>query len=655
MGVTIFKRVVLMALVALVGASCAGPQNAPGQGSSSAQGSSSGQAVVKVQGAGASFPAPLYSKWFKAYSTAHPGVQIDYQSVGSGSGVKAVIDHTVDFGASDAAMSPEEIAQVPGGVQLLPMTAGSIVLSYNLEGVPSLKLSRKAYSGIFLGTVKNWNDPAITSANPGVKLPDEPINVVVRADSSGTTYVFTKHLSAISPEFAKSPGTNKMPNWPVGTKSKGNEGVTASLKTTPGSIGYIEYGYAKSQGLAMATLENKSGGFVAPSTESGQAALASATLPDDLIVWASDPETPDAYPIVTYTWLILYKQYPDKKKLDVLQDLVKYALTDGQKESEALGYIPLPGSVVQKVQAAVGTVTAATADGRGGREALRVAETVPVAAAASVAQPPTSRQRAVNTAFLALCHVFAWLCLALVVYIVLNIAWKAGPALRERGLGFLVGKVWDPNQATYGILPEIWGTLYSSLLALLIGGAFGVAAAIFLSEGFLSQGVFALLKLFRVEYRPFWRSLPERVEDLLRNLIELLAAIPSVVYGLWGLFVVIPLIRPLANWLHVKLGWLPFFSTTLSGPGMLPAVLVLSIMILPTVTALSRDALVAVPSKLRMAAYGMGATRFETILAVILPTAARGVFGAIVLAFGRALGETMALAMLVGNANRISL
>jgi phosphate transport system substrate-binding protein len=192
---------------------------------------------VKLQGAGASFPAPLYSKWFKNYCGAHPNVQIDYQSVGSGSGVKNFIDKTVDFGASDAAMTPEEIGRADAGVQLLPMTAGNIVLTYNVPGVTDLKLSRAAYSGIFLGKVKKWNDPAITQSNPGVKLPDTPINVVVRADSSGTTFVFTQHLSAISKEFAASPGTNKMPAWPVGTRSKGNEGVTASIQTTPGSIG----------------------------------------------------------------------------------------------------------------------------------------------------------------------------------------------------------------------------------------------------------------------------------------------------------------------------------------------------------------------------------------------------------------------------------
>jgi phosphate transport system substrate-binding protein len=312
-----------------------------------------GADLVKLQGAGASFPAPLYFKWFKSYSGAHKDVQIDYQSVGSGSGVKSLIDKTVDFGASDAAMTEKEMAQVAAGVQALPVTAGSIVLAFNVPGVTDLKLSRKAYADIFLGKVKKWNDPLIAGSNPGVKLPDTPINVVVRADSSGTTYVFTRHLSAVSPEFAKSPGTNKMPNWPVGTRSKGNEGVTASIKTTPGSIGYIEYGYAKSQKIPMAALENKSGKFVAPTPASGTAALASAKMDEDLIAWVDDPENKEAYPIVTYTWLLLYKNYPDKKKSALLQDLLKYVLTDGQKEAEPLGYIPLPKPVSEKVLAAV--------------------------------------------------------------------------------------------------------------------------------------------------------------------------------------------------------------------------------------------------------------------------------------------------------------
>ena len=274
---------------------------------------------------------------------------------------------------------------------------------------------------------------------------------------------------------------------------------------------------------------------------------------------------------------------------------------------------------------------------------------------AGLAQPPSSWQRATDRAFRGLCKGLAWGAALLVAYIVIEIALKARPAIAAHGLDFLTGTTWDANAETFAILPEIWGTLYSSVLALMIGGFFGLSVAIFLSEGFLAEGLHKLLKRLNVAQSPFWLKLPDRTEHVLRNLIELLAAIPSVVYGLWGIFVVIPALRPPANWLFEHFESFSLFSTPLSGPGMLPAVVVLSIMLLPTITALSRDALVAVPGKLRMAAYGMGATRWETILAVNLPTAARGIFGALVIAFGRALGETMALAMLVGNTNRISL
>jgi phosphate transport system permease protein len=281
----------------------------------------------------------------------------------------------------------------------------------------------------------------------------------------------------------------------------------------------------------------------------------------------------------------------------------------------------------------------------------------PIAAVApdQIWQPPSGMQRWGDLVFRKLCFAFAALTIGLMVWLVVQIGIAALPAVRAYGLSFLTGRVWNPNKEQYSILPEIWGTLYTSFLALGIGSAFGVAAAIFLSEGFLGEVAFGILKKFGLHYHPWLGKLPQQLEVLLKNLIELLAAVPSVVYGLWGLFVVIPMIRPICNWLHDQMGWVPLFSTDLSGPGVLPAVLVLSIMILPTIAAISRDALTSVPSKLRMAAYGLGATRWETILGVILPTASRGIFGGIILAFGRALGETMALAMLVGNANHLSL
>lgn len=340
-------------LVATVGCTGGNKPSASGEGG----GSSSGE-LVKLQGSGASFPALLYGSWFKTYSDEHGNVRVDYQSTGSGAGVSAVIDGTVDFGASDAAMTDEEMAKVERGVQLLPMTAGAIVIAYNLDGVNELKLSREAYAGIFLKEITKWNDPKIVATNEGVELPDADINVIVRSDSSGTTFNFTQHLAAISEKFKSDVGINKAPNWPVGTKSKGNEGVTTSLKQTPGSIGYVEYGYADTAKLSMASLENKAGKYIKPSIESAQAALAAVEFPPSLIAFLPDPEGEDSWPIVTYTWIIAYKTYDDSAKVDAFKDLIKYCLTTGQESSEKLGYIPLPEAVTSKVTAALDNISA---------------------------------------------------------------------------------------------------------------------------------------------------------------------------------------------------------------------------------------------------------------------------------------------------------
>lgn len=327
---------------------------------SNAPGTDKGTAAnVKLTGSGASFPFPLYDRWFKEYSRAHDGVKVDYQAKGSGAGIKDFTNGTVDFGASDAAMSDEEIAAVDKGVQLLPMTAGEVVLAYNLQGVADLKLSREAYTGIFLGKVTNWTDPLIAKANPGVDLPEQDITVVRRADSSGTTFVFTQHLSAISEDWANGPGTGKTVVWPGSDKfvaSPKNDGVTATITQTPGAIGYIEYGYAKLTKLAMASLQNKSGNFIKPSLAGGQAALSNVEMPADLRAWLPDPPGEQAFPIVSYTWLLCYKKYDDPQKAEVLKALVKYCLTEGQKVSDEMGYVPLPEDVVAKVTAALDTI-----------------------------------------------------------------------------------------------------------------------------------------------------------------------------------------------------------------------------------------------------------------------------------------------------------
>ena len=250
-----------------------------------------------------------------------------------------------------------------------------------------------------------------------------------------------------------------------------------------------------------------------------------------------------------------------------------------------------------------------------------------------ISGPPSRTDYLLDRSFRWLALVCAWLIIAVVGLLLWEIGAKAVPAIQEYHLGFLTGTTWDVNKRIFGILPEIWGTLYSSILALAIGGFFGVSMAIFLTQDFL----------------------PPRIALVFRTIVELLAAIPSVVYGFWGIFVVIPAIRPLADWLNAEFGWVPFFGTTLSGPGMMPAALVLAIMILPTIAAISQDALRQVPYRIKEAAYGLGATRWEAILKVMLPTASTGIFGALVLGFGRAIGETMALAMLIGNSNQLSL
>ncbi len=318
-------------------------------------------AQTRITGSGASFPFPLYSAWFKDFSGKTDGVTVDYQSKGSGAGIQDLINGVVDFAASDAAMKDEDIAKVGQGVVLLPMTAGEVVLAYNLPGVGELNLPRDVYSDIFLGNVTNWSDPRIAAANEGTVLPDLPITVVVRSDSSGTTFNFTNHLSAISEAFNAGPGAGTSVQWPSSdkfVKAPKNDGVTATIMQTPGAIGYVEYGFAKLTGTAMATLENAAGNFVAPGGEGGEAALASAKFDDHMRAFITDPEGEDAYPIATFTWLLFYEQGQDAAKVDALKKMVEYGLTDGQAMASELGYIPLPESVIEQVRKAAESIGA---------------------------------------------------------------------------------------------------------------------------------------------------------------------------------------------------------------------------------------------------------------------------------------------------------
>lgn len=313
--------------------------------------------TLRITGSGASFPAPLYLAWLRAYNAKTEGVHLDYQSVGSGAGITALTNRVVDFAASDSAMTDQQIAAVDGGVVILPMTAGEIVLAYNLAGISELKLPRSVYPAIFSGAITRWNDPAIVAANPGVTLPDQQITAVARSDGSGTTFVFTQHLAAVDDGFKDRVGVGTNVPWPRQPNfiaAPRNDGVTAIVNQTPGAIGYIEAFFANSVGLPVALLENRSGNFTKPDEISGKAAISSADFnTDDLRIWVTDPTDPRAYPITTLTWMLFFRKHGTPEVAAALQDFVKWAITDGQSMAAELGYVALPEELVNRVLAQV--------------------------------------------------------------------------------------------------------------------------------------------------------------------------------------------------------------------------------------------------------------------------------------------------------------
>lgn len=312
-----------------------------------------GEQRVWLRGAGATFPAPLYGKWIEAYQAKNPAVSLTYDVVGSGEGISRFVTGSVDFGASDARLSDKEAAQVGRGVVMVPATAGMVVLAYNVSGLKGeLKLPRDVYTDIFAGKITRWNDPRLQAANPDLALPRRNIVVVARQDSSGTTYAFTSHLAAVNPGWLQGrPGIGKLIDWPGSAMlARGNEGVSARIKLSEGSIGYVEYGFAKRLGLPVASLQNKAGAFVRPSERSGQAALAAAaaraTEQERFVL--SDPDGADAYPIVTYSWLLLYGMYDNKAKGAHVAGFTAWGLSEGQRYAQELGYIPLPAAAAEQ-------------------------------------------------------------------------------------------------------------------------------------------------------------------------------------------------------------------------------------------------------------------------------------------------------------------
>jgi phosphate transport system substrate-binding protein len=312
-----------------------------------------------INAAGATFPYPIYSKWFDEYHKLHPNVQINYQSIGSGGGIRQLLDKTVDFGASDGPMTDEQLQQAGFKILHFPTVLGADVPSYNIPGVTAeLKFTPEALAAIFLGKVTKWNDPAIAGANPGVKLPSEDIVVVHRSDGSGTTYIWTDYLSKVSDEWRTKVGKNTSVNWPVGLGGKGNEGVAGLVKQTPYSLGYIELIYAVQNNIPYGTVKNETGAFVKASLNGVSAAAAGAvkSMPDDFRVSITNPPGKEAYPISSFTWLLIPVQIQDAAKKSAIKDFLGWMLTSGQQFCEPLAYAKLPKEVVAKEQKAVALI-----------------------------------------------------------------------------------------------------------------------------------------------------------------------------------------------------------------------------------------------------------------------------------------------------------
>lgn len=312
-------------------------------------------AQTTLNGAGATFPNPMYSKWFSEYHKIHPEVQINYQPIGSGGGIRQILAGTVDFGASDGPMSDEQLAQTKTKILHVPTVLGAVVPAYNIPGVSGeVKFTPQALAGIFLGKITSWNDKEITSANPGMNFPNEPILVIHRSDGSGTTFIFTDYLSKVSPEWQNGPSKGTSVKWPVGLGGKGNEGVAGMIRQMQGAIGYIELIYAVQNNIPYGTVKNSSGNFVKASLDSVTAAAASVkTMPADFRVSITNAPGKDAYPISSFTWLLIPVQSKDPAKGKILSDLLSWIVDDGQKMTAALTYAPLPESVATKVKAEI--------------------------------------------------------------------------------------------------------------------------------------------------------------------------------------------------------------------------------------------------------------------------------------------------------------
>ncbi|HJU33759.1 MAG TPA: phosphate ABC transporter substrate-binding protein PstS [Nitrososphaera sp.] len=641
---------------------------------------------IDLNGAGATFPFPLIDVWRVEYQKIKPDISINYQSIGSGGGVKQFTERIVDFGATDAPLTTLEIENAREAVHI-PETIGSIIVSYNIPEVPNkgLNLTGPILASIYLGEITKWNDPQIQNLNPDLFLPDQNIIVAHRSDGSGTTFVWTDYLSKVSNEWKVHVGKGKSVQWPTGIGAPGNEGVASTIQSTLYAIGYVELSYALTTRMTYAYLENQEGNFIEPSIDSVRAAVSSSAdlLPRGDESWeqVSTTNSPgeDSYPISSFSYLLLYKELSTSPRIDsmdkakALVDFVAWAITDGQRFADDFGYVALPDDVVLLNQDTLSSLTykgqlvlATESETDSASQENLVSFVAPaiilsIAAGLGAVYVRRKNRRSLSEEVTNMgakresIHdrlspfllkntpigdkIFRFIVIGAASYTVLLLGLVAISILSgsaevfydEGVIEFITGTDWNAveGRESYGALPYVVGTLISSAIAMAIGVPISLGIAIFI-----------------VEIAPPRMSIP------LSFVIELLAAVPSIIYGLWALFVFRFWIR---DFVEVPLnqafgGTIPIFAKTPFGLDIFTAGIVLAIMIIPTVSSISREVIRAVPNTQREAAYSLGATRLEMIKTAIFPYAKSGLFGAAILGLGRAVGETMLVTMIIGNA-----
>ena len=590
-------------------------------------------------GAGSSFDYPLFSAMFAEYHHQNQ-VQINYQSIGSGGGILQLINKTIDFGASDAPLNEEQSEDMKADALHIPVCMGAAVVSYQISGIKdTLNFSAGVLADIYLGKIKNWDDEMIRKDNPQVKLPNQMITVIHRSDGSGTSFIFTDFLSKVSANWKNKVGKGTAVNWPAGLGGKGNEGVAGLIKQTPGSIGYVELSYALENKMDIGRVRNQSDKFIFPDIDAISAS-AEMPLPKDAKASITNTLSPEGYPVSSFSWALIYKEQAYKnrsnEKAEELLKLLWWVVHDGQRFNAPLHYAPLSGQALKVTEHILKsatyegktyfTITAMQKEKIKEKKIKKIVHELSGTIWDSETQvliPLKSlsglkKQEKIFNFTLSFVSVFI---LLVVIGIFLTLLVSAIPAIRASGFSFFWSSTWDPVKNIFGSFPFVAGTLLTSFLALFISIPFSLGVSLYLGE-YAPKGWFSLF---------------------LRSAVDLMAGIPSVIYGFWALFILVPLVRAV----ELKIG-VPAY-----GVSILTASLVLSIMIIPYAASLAREVISMVPKNLKEAAYAMGATRYEMIKMVVLNHAKSGLFAASLLSLGRALGETMAVTMVIGNSTNL--